>query len=147
MFKKMRNLHLWIGLLTSVLILLEAVTGLLLIHPSLLGEPERAPAIERSARSTNPENLVPAATTSSRPAVTDNLGAEVQGGRPAFHETGAAGAEDARSGLVGLIRGLHAGRLGSLNIRWVIELAAISMIVLTVTGIYLSIKILIRSNK
>ncbi|WP_375295503.1 hypothetical protein [Paenibacillus doosanensis] len=36
--RKYRQLHLWIGLLTSVLILIEAVTGLLLSEPALMGQ-------------------------------------------------------------------------------------------------------------
>ena len=34
--RKIRNLHLWIGLFTSLLILIEAVTGLLMLEPALM---------------------------------------------------------------------------------------------------------------
>ena len=45
-----------------------------------------------------------------------------------------------------VIRGLHEGRIGNTNIKWVIDLVAIAMMFLTGTGIYLSINIL-RSKK
>ncbi|STO36655.1 Uncharacterised protein [[Flavobacterium] thermophilum] len=35
--RKMRNLHLWIGLISSIFLLVEAVTGLLLSEPWLIG--------------------------------------------------------------------------------------------------------------
>ncbi len=39
--RKMRNLHLWIGLISSIFLLVEAVTGLLLSEPWLIGQTER----------------------------------------------------------------------------------------------------------
>jgi hypothetical protein len=48
--------------------------------------------------------------------------------------------------LEGIIKGLHVGRLGNMDITWAIDAAAISIIFLTVSGIYLSIKIL-RADK
>jgi hypothetical protein len=41
-----------------------------------------------------------------------------------------------------LAKGLHQGRLGEWNIKWLIDLAAIGMIILTLTGIYIAIPLL-----
>ncbi|NHM32610.1 PepSY domain-containing protein [Bacillus sp. C11] len=49
--------------------------------------------------------------------------------------------------MMGIIRGLHEGRLGYMDIGWVIDLAAIGMIFLSGSGIYLSIKILGAEKK
>ncbi|CAG7638954.1 PepSY domain-containing protein [Paenibacillus allorhizosphaerae] len=40
--RKFRQLHLWIGLLTSILILVESVTGLLLSEPWLMGQTSKS---------------------------------------------------------------------------------------------------------
>jgi uncharacterized iron-regulated membrane protein len=39
--KRIRQAHLWIGLITSIFLLMEAVTGLLLAEPWLIGQQER----------------------------------------------------------------------------------------------------------
>jgi len=44
--------------------------------------------------------------------------------------------------FMGIIRGLHEGRVGNMNIKWLIDIVAVAMIILTGTGIYLSIKVL-----
>ncbi|WP_268877758.1 PepSY-associated TM helix domain-containing protein [Priestia abyssalis] len=49
--------------------------------------------------------------------------------------------------LTRIIQGLHKGRLGTMDIKWVIDVAAISMIFLTSSGIYLSVKLLAVQRK
>lgn len=162
MFRKTRNLHLWIGLITSIFILVEAVTGLMLSHPSLTGTSERAPIVEKRSQFTPPTNSSDTssntssetqnagASVSQTPVASDSQSPAIQGERPSGNNAqnvDAARKPDARSGLTGIIKGLHAGRLGNMNVQWAIDLSAISMIVLTVTGIYLSIKILWADQK
>jgi hypothetical protein len=48
---------------------------------------------------------------------------------------------------MGIVRGLHEGRIGTTDIKWLIDLIAIAMMLLTGTGIYLSIKILGADKK
>lgn len=168
MFRKMRNLHLWIGLITSIIILLESVTGLILAHPELMGAQAKASITERNSQFTSSENQSVAASeqdpttannspsstnqtaTSKNSGDSNTLSSSLQGEtqseltslRPESsrnHET--------ENNLMGLVKGLHAGRLGNLDITWVIDLAAISMIVLTISGIYLSIGILRGQKK
>ena len=112
--KKMRKLHLWIGLVTSVLILMESITGLLLMEPWLIGGEEHhrgGPGQEGGVR---PERAMPSSEEAANAAFSAQR----------------------------LIRGLHEGKLGDTDISWLVDLSAISMIILTVTGIYLSIRIL-----
>ena len=41
MMRKVRRAHLWIGLIASVFIFIEALTGLLMTEPWLIGQSER----------------------------------------------------------------------------------------------------------
>lgn len=81
----------WIGLILTVILLSEAVTGLILAEPWMIGETEEEQSITKNR---------------TRP------------------------------------RGLHEGKIGTFRIRWFIDLAAIGMILLTLSGIYLSVPIL-----
>lgn len=56
-------------------------------------------------------------------------------------------ASEGGNSIVRMIRSLHEGRIGNLNLRWIVDLAAVSMLFLTGTGIYLSLKILRLRNK
>lgn len=168
MFRKMHNLHLWIGLITSIIILMEAVTGLMLEHPSLMGIQSKAPIIERNSQFTSSEDqsitasdqglktanqstsTATQSTTSQNSVASMTPSSGLQGEKQ--FETTALRSEGSRkqeagNSLMGLIKGLHEGKLGDLNIKWVIDLAAISMIVLTISGMYLSIRILRGQKK
>jgi hypothetical protein len=87
MYKMMRNIHLWLGLVLALFILLEACTGLLQAEPWLLGM-----------------------------------------GEEEMHEH--------------FTNALHEGRLGDVSVKWVIDTTAVGLIVLTLTGIYLSVPLL-----
>ena len=168
MFKKMRNLHLWIGLITSVLILVESITGLMLSNPQLMGMQAKSAIMERGSQSapltnqsstfTEGQTSVTSNTQSSASSDTrtsdmqssalqssaSQVGRPTRGSGPNGEVAAKGGADNS---LMGIVKGLHAGRLGNLDIKWLIDLSAISMIVLTVTGIYLSVKILRTKKK
>lgn len=123
----MRKIHLWIGLVTSLLLFLEAGTGLILMEPWLIG-------FER----------------------------EEHDHRGEFHGTLSEKDEEIASSLsefedrfrgdddfsaFRMIRGLHEGRIGDVDASLLIDLSAISILILTATGIYLSVKILVAERK
>ncbi|KGK89276.1 hypothetical protein DP73_10770 [Desulfosporosinus sp. HMP52] len=143
MFRKMRNLHLWIGLITSIIILMEAVTGLMLAHPSLVGMQSRAPIAERTSQINSSGSSSIATLDQNESSINQSLNSqeEMQSELTAQKSKG-LGKQGSGNGLMGVIKGLHAGKVGNLNIQWLIDLSAISMIVLTISGIYLSVKIL-----
>jgi hypothetical protein len=145
--KKTRQLHLWIGLICSVFILIESITGLLLSERSLLGsggmEMRSPQAI--SQNTTDGSNAPTAVSgdhasdiTAPAGTVDQSQAAPSQGNGQAFK----GGAEGGANSLLGIIKGLHEGRIGSTNVKWLVDLTAIGMIFLTVTGITLSIKTL-----
>lgn len=123
--KKQRQLHLWIGLITSVFIFIEAVTGLLLSEPWLMGvdrpgglkgEMDREPTLLQE-ENTNPFPV----------ANQGEFAPERDGGD--FN-------------LIRIVKGLHEGRIGSANARILVDITAIGLIILSVTGISLSIQVL-----
>lgn len=111
-----RQLHLWIGLLTSFLILIEAITGLFMIEPWLIGA--NKPSTEQRVQ-----------LDKTRTGDT----AEVSQGE----NFGMAGKQN---NLMGFIKGLHSGRIGNTDISVFLDIVAIALIFLTTTGIILSIK-------
>ncbi|NGQ94925.1 PepSY domain-containing protein [Brevibacillus sp. SYP-B805] len=123
--KKARQLHLWIGLFCSVIILVEAITGLLLSEPWLMG-------MEGKREMRAPQTV--AATEGF--AGDDRAASGAENGRPMMR--GAQGA----NGLMGIVHQLHEGRIGGMDLTWLADLSAIAMIILTSTGIYLSIQTL-----
>jgi hypothetical protein len=127
--KRIRQAHLWIGLITSIFLLVEAVTGLLLAEPWLIGQQERG---EHHA-------LIPPDGDSVRSSSSENMQ-----GLPASREIKEKGWEAGGSlqSFAGIIRGLHEGRIGSWDVTWAIDIAAVAIILLTVSGIYLSIRLL-----
>jgi hypothetical protein len=136
--KKWRQLHVWIGLLCSVLILMESITGLLLSEPWLIGMEGRegmrghqAVSLGRDASTAADENAANGSVDSSA--------------TPPFHgspEGFPSAPPQGGNSLMGLVRQLHEGRIGGMDVKWLADLAAVSMIILTVTGITLSINTL-----
>jgi hypothetical protein len=141
--KKRRQLHLWIGLLTSFFILIEAVTGLLLSEPWLIGinKSEMRAGMEHRAASGNQnteQGTVPQGKDNTPPQETN------QNESPQISKPKALSSEEGNGNfsLMGFIKGLHEGRVGSANAKILVDITAIGLIILTVTGISLSIQIL-----
>lgn len=171
--KKTRKLHLWIGLIASVFIFLEALTGLLLNEPWLIGQSQ-----VESGKGNFPAGMMRGSGQEAGQNQGE-LGGQQQGeadgqmqGRPNAPTQGQAGANGngqfqppsgfggnvnfagrtrgegmGQGSLVSTIRNLHEGRIGNTDVKWLVDLVAIAMMVLTGTGIYLSLKILGAGRK
>ncbi|WNC15205.1 PepSY-associated TM helix domain-containing protein [Brevibacillus brevis] len=126
--KNTRQLHLWIGIITSLFILIEAVTGLLLSEPWLIGSQSHEEGRKMVMSSA-------AAPAQSSGAVGDDE--KSTNTSMAFPQRG-----DQQSSLMGVIRGLHEGKFAGANLRILVDVTAIGLIVLTVTGLTLSVKTL-----
>ena len=151
--KKIRNLHLWIGLITSILILVESITGLLLSEPWLLGgssmEHRGMPASgftqqqaqgKQSTQGTQTDQAT--ATAPNGDAAGSQQSATPAAGSQGFRGEGGAPGEKGGTGLAGFIRQLHEGRIGGTDLKIFADITALSMIFLTTTGIYLSYRVL-----
>lgn len=120
----------WIGLFTSLLILVEAVTGLLLAEPLLMGinkpSPEQRVEFEKLAKG------------------------EVVGSVDFEKESAEADGHfkppNQVNSLMGFVKNLHTGRIGNTNVSFLLDIVAIGLIILTITGIILSIKALKVQN-
>lgn len=128
-----RQLHLWIGLLSTVFILIEAVTGFFMLEPGLLGGNGSPPS--HMARQAITEGG--AAQTGTTDSTDSAEGSMIQ--RPAGKEGG--------GGMMGLIKNLHKGRVGNVDLTLFMEITAVCMIALCITGIVLSIRILSAQRK
>lgn len=129
--KKFRQIHLWIGLLTSFLILVEAITGLIMTEPWLLGE--NKPPVEQQSYLEKPKAgdvLEKNAGQYRKP-----IEAEASKGKK-------IGNVNNSNNLMRFIKGLHSGRIGNTNLSILLDIAAIALIILSTTGIILSIKAL-----
>jgi hypothetical protein len=129
--KKFRQLHLWIGLISSVFILIQAVTGLLLSEPWLIGAQPREEM--KGVPMGGPANTV------NRASIRENQVA--RNSMPAGNDVKpVSGPERNGSDLAGWIRSLHEGKWGGANMKIFVDITAVSLIILTVTGIVLSIR-------
>lgn len=129
MYQAVRKVHLWVGLILAVILLMEAITGLILAEPWMVGQEKthRPPADFRS-------NIEQGKTPGTEGSV--GLPAS-QGNRNARGEFS----------VFGFVKGLHQGKVGNLDLKWVIDLSAIGLVVLTLTGIYLSLPHLLPKNR
>ncbi|MDD9270690.1 PepSY-associated TM helix domain-containing protein [Paenibacillus sp. GCM10023248] len=147
--KRTRQLHLWIGMICSVFILIQSVTGLLLSEKWLTGASEEPPqGMMQTMNAGNQAGLAQGPNQNqdqsqgqgtSQGQTQGQMQGQMQGQRP--FPGGGAG-PGGQAGVTGFIKNLHEGRIGNTNVKWLVDLTAISMIVLTVTGITLSIKTL-----
>ncbi|UJF32536.1 PepSY-associated TM helix domain-containing protein [Paenibacillus hexagrammi] len=130
--RKFRQLHLWIGLITSLFILVEAITGLLLSETWLMGQTSSQKEMRMPAQSTNPSASPTAGSTGN--STDANANTAVSRKPEGFGQQG--------SSLAGWVHQLHEGRVGSTNLKWLVDITAIALIILTLTGIALSIQTL-----
>lgn len=130
--RKIRQLHLWIGLLTSFLILIEAITGLLILEPSLMG-------IDKPARE---QRVMREEPVIRQDLVAGDIEREVT--RPARH----FGPPGQGNSIMSFVRNLHAGRIGNADVSLLLDIVAVALIIITVTGIILSVRALkVQWNK
>lgn len=111
LYQAVRKVHLWVGLVLAVVLLVEAMTGLILAEPGWFGEvKQKPPGIQAATKGTQ----------------------------------GQAAPEGAKSapGVYGLAKGLHQGKVGALDLTWVVDVSAVGLVVLTLTGVYLAIPVL-----
>lgn len=137
---KNRQLHLWIGLLTSVIVLVESVTGLLLAEPWMMGASARTrPTMEQGMQPPdNSTGNTQVAGASGEPGQRFGRGAGSGGNFPGGGE---------QNSLMGFVKNLHAGRIGNTNVQFLASISAVAMIILTITGIVLSVRILSGKSK
>jgi hypothetical protein len=138
--KKMKQAHLWIGLITSVFLLVEAITGLLLAEPWLIGQQPKSQPMHT-------QNVKQGQISANNILQGNNIAQEAGQEQGSFGPKEGFRGERGDNSLAGIIRGLHEGRLGNMDIRWAIDIAAISIIFLTLSGIYLSVKLLQAQRK
>lgn len=167
--KKTRKAHLWIGLICSIFILIESVTGLLMNEPWLIGQTQ----MEGNRGNFQPGQFNRGAMQQGTPTDSGQTQGTAQGQSQAQAPNGAnsngqpgqpgqsgqnaaanqfpgrpgAGGEGGSTSITGIIRGLHEGKIGTTNVKWLVDLVAIALIFLTGTGIYLSIKVLKADKK
>jgi hypothetical protein len=170
--KKLRRAHLWIGLFASIFIFMEAMTGLLMNEPWLIGQS----TIESGRGNFQPGQFNQGQNPQGRMGGSGQANGQTQGqssgqtqgqanngqtqgqtgfspngqfqGRQAFGANGNSGMRGSQSqGIVGTIRSLHQGVIGNTNVKWLIDLIALAMMFLTGTGVYLSIKVLSAESK
>ncbi|WML28872.1 PepSY-associated TM helix domain-containing protein [Neobacillus sp. OS1-32] len=168
--KKTRTAHLWIGLISSIFIFMESLTGLIMNEPWLIGQsqleergnfqPGQIPAnlnqqgttsasSSQSGTTQSQANDQSQATAQPNTNGQNNNGTNGQfpGAGGAYGRGGFKGEGAGTQSVMGIVRGLHEGRIGTTDIKWLIDLIAIAMMLLTGTGIYLSIKILGADKK
>ena len=161
--KKTRHLHLWIGLICSVFLLLEAITGLLLTERWLMGMSGHSHDSHEHAHGDGHEhaklNMIDAVKKASESGAfsMDEVGVVMNHGMYMVRLNDKDGTlvTIAPDGTVvkkevntfaSFVRAIHVGKLGIWN-RLMIDVAAIAIIILTITGIYLSVKILRAQTK
>lgn len=129
----------WIGLLSSIIILVESITGLLLAEPWLMGVEGR--------EGRPPQAVMENQTMTTQPSSNQAVQAEPAAIHSEQGEHGMqANGRREQGGIMSVVHQLHEGRIGSMDAKWLVDVSAIAMIVLTITGITLSIKTLRAQN-
>ncbi|WP_413300655.1 PepSY-associated TM helix domain-containing protein [Bacillus sp. 1P10SD] len=171
--KKVRKAHLWIGLIASVLIFMESLTGLLMNEPWLMGQTQfegdrgnfqpgqfnrgqfRQGAGQISGQIQGQNGFIRNGQSQGQAGIEGQNGTNENGqfqGSPGFGRNrnfpeGVRGEGMGQGSFMSTIRGLHEGRIGNTNVKWLIDLTAIAMMFLTGSGIYLSTQILRADRK
>lgn len=117
-----RRIHLWVGVILSLVLLCEGLTGLVLTEPAIFGQsPQPSPDM--------------------RQGQVQEEKRQVTAGESDFRKDPN---EVRKNSNVLTARALHEGRFGSLNLRWLVALAGIGMAILSITGLYIAIGHLMR---
>jgi hypothetical protein len=160
--RKVKRAHLWIGLIASILIFVEAFTGLLLNEPWLIGQSATSSFVGGQGFGARGNFQPGQFNQSGNNQSQNNQGntsdfskgnGQTQGknrfrGNGQFQGRGFAGRQlGNQNSFAGIIRGLHEGRIGTTNIKWLMDLAALAMMFLTGSGVFLSIKTLRAEKK
>lgn len=159
--KKARKAHLWIGLIASVFIFVEALTGLLMNEPWLVGQSQVEgmkgnfqPGQFNQFRNNQGFDNGQASGSQGQNGFNGNRqwqGGNGNNGNGQFGRRFNGNFDPSQlrqsQGIMGTIRSLHEGRLGTINVKWFLDLVALAMMALTGTGIYLSAKVLGAERK
>jgi len=166
--KSTRKAHLWIGLIASIFIFIESLTGLLMNEPWLIGQTQfeggkgnfqpgqfnqgqRPQGMNGGFEQGNQQNSGQQGGQFQGQANGQNGNGLFQGQR-SFRGNGNLpegfrGQGMGQGSIMSIIRGLHEGRIGNTNVKWLIDLTAVALMILTGTGIYLSMKVIAAENK
>ncbi|MFL6557942.1 MAG: PepSY-associated TM helix domain-containing protein [Bacillus sp. (in: firmicutes)] len=165
--KNTRKAHLWIGLICSIFILIESITGLLMNEPWLIGQtqmegnrgnfqpgrfnqgvgPQGATTNSSQTTGQTQSQNPPSNQTQTNGQTQGQTGTNATGQFPGRMGAGGPGGEGGASSITSIIRGLHEGKIGTTNVKWLVDLVALAMIFLTSSGIYLSLKVLKADKK
>jgi len=177
--RKTRKAHLWIGLICSIFILIESITGLLMNEPWLIGQTQMEgnrgnfqpgqfnPGTMQQGTTADPSQAQGQAQGQTQGQAQGQNGANANtstnantnanaNGQSGFNGNGqfqgrtgmrGPGGEGGTGSVTSIIKGLHAGRIGTTDVKWLVDLVAIAMIFLTISGIYLSMKVLNADKK
>lgn len=168
---QLREVHLWVGLLASILIFMEAVTGILLIHTNWLSFDKKITYFEQTEPYyTDDVNIVEALERlrlraafpieEVRLVMNHTLG-DGHHGTAGDYKVRLKDANetlyvmDTKGNLIckevnvanNWVRNFHYGELNNMDISWLIDIAAIVIIFLTISGIILSVRELRLKNK
>jgi hypothetical protein len=122
-YKAARKIHLWVGLVLAAVVLVEALTGLILAEPWLVGHDSARP----QQQSAGLQNHAPLKATASG----------IEGTKPAADGFN----------IVGFAKGLHRGKVYGFDLKWLIDLTAVGLIVLVVTGVLIAKPMLLARNR
>ncbi len=115
-----RRVHLWVGLILAAVLIIEAVTGLILAEPGWFGQTKGRPPGLAAAQEQAPEAA--------------RQGAPRGGQQP--------GAAQGTFSLYSLAKGLHQGKVGGMNLGWVVDISAVGLVVLSLSGVYMAVPLL-----
>lgn len=163
--KKMRQMHLWIGLITAILLFIEAGTGLLLTEKWLMGVKSSSHANQGQGHGEHGQsgehlNIIDAIKKASDSGAfkMDQVSTvmthgnyvvklkDEAGTRVTIAPDGTVISKEANR-LAAVVRDLHVGKIGTTDVTWMIDVAAISILLLTGTGIVLSLRTLRAQRK
>jgi len=166
---KIRDLHLWFGLIASILIFLEAISGLILVHTNWLKYDTKVTNYS-THKYTDDVNVVEALQRASqsgqfsvdeiRLVMNHTLG-DGHHGKAGNYKIRLRDADqtlyifDTKGNLIrkevnttnNIIRDFHYGELEGYDLSWLLDIIAISISLLTLTGIYLGIRDLMYRKK